>query len=445
MRITILIVGLYFAASAAGAAEQVRDRELRRWAASTWASLKEMAPAAGSRLVSDGLEFDGKQFRLRPYTSPSNIGTYMSSLVCAEALGFISREEALQTIERQLKALDGVRKDFGLYFNWYETATGAVAAPWPEHKKKKFVSFVDLAWLEAGLRLAAARYPECRERARRLYEAFSYSVFFEPRLKVYSIGYYRPWKKGEPDGERSMHSSHYQNLVTEARLGVYLAVARGEPEGETAYRNMTRKRTQIPGAGARQTLRSWGGSMFEGLLVPVFVAEEEWSKKSWAVANPRYAAEQVRFAKETLNVRYWGFSPASSPDGKYREFGVRTLAEEKSGYPSGVTKNGKLHVVVSPYAAFLASRYLPEEAFSNLRLLDLRFSCFSEKHGFADSVDLQDGTKSPAVLSFDQSIILAVLTNHLCGDVLRTLFAGSPGMAKVRRLLSEDDFGLPSR
>ena len=38
---------------------------------------------------------------------------------------------------------------------------------------------------------------------------------------------------------------------------------------------------------------TWGGSMFEALMVPLLVPEEQWGKRSWGVNHPLYVRAQM--------------------------------------------------------------------------------------------------------------------------------------------------------
>jgi hypothetical protein len=135
----------------------------------------------------------------------------------------------------------------------------------------------------------------------------------------------------------------------------------------------------------------------------------------------------------------WGFSPANVREGGYAAYGVDAIGMDPNGYPSNedVTlvdrgfpgcpgrdpvpdppQSAYTNGVVTPHAAFLALRYRPRLALSNLRRLESMPGVFG-KWGFADSVNVETGLPSPAFLSLDQGMIMAALGNALGGDVLR--------------------------
>ena len=79
---------------------------------------------------------------------------------------------------------------------------------------------------------------------------------------------------------------------------------------------------------------SWGGSMFEALMVPLLVPEEQWAPHSWGVNHPLYVRAQIEHGKEEAHYGYWGFSPSNNPDGGYREYGVDPIGLKPDGYAS---------------------------------------------------------------------------------------------------------------
>ena len=79
---------------------------------------------------------------------------------------------------------------------------------------------------------------------------------------------------------------------------------------------------------------TWGGSMFEALMVPLFVPEETWGPRSWGVNHPLYVRGQIEHGMDEAAYGYWGFSPSNNPAGGYREYGVDMLGLDGAGYTS---------------------------------------------------------------------------------------------------------------
>ena len=61
---------------------------------------------------------------------------------------------------------------------------------------------------------------------------------------------------------------------------------------------------------------TWGGSMFEALMVPLFVPEETWGPKSWGRNHPLYVKAQIQHGLERRAVRLLGLLAVQQPGGR---------------------------------------------------------------------------------------------------------------------------------
>ena len=196
---------------------------------------------------------------------------------------------------------------------------------------------------------------------------------------------------------------------------------------------------------------SWGGSMFEDLMVTLFVPEELWAPRSWGVNHPLYVRAQIEFGLEEAGYGYWGFSPACNPDGGYRTYGVDALGSDPLGYGSNndnktrtktapSTPQARLtNGIVTPYASFLALRFAPREAMENLRKLKEKFAIYND-HGFMDSVNVSTGVVADRVLILDQGMILAAIANALADDAMRSAFIDQESERILRPLIAPEEF-----
>ena len=201
---------------------------------------------------------------------------------------------------------------------------------------------------------------------------------------------------------------------------------------------------------------TWGGSMFEALMVPLFVPEEEWGQRSWALTHPTYVKAQIEHGMDEAGYGYWGFSPSNNPAGGYREYGVDQIGMEPNGYTSDQERTtvdegyGECRPaqplptsygqgVVTPHASFLALRYAPNAALKNLKNLRQDFGAYGPG-GFYDAVNVSTGEMSQRYLSLDQGMIMAALGNALAGDVLREPFAHGPMKWHVAPLIRMEEF-----
>jgi hypothetical protein len=181
---------------------------------------------------------------------------------------------------------------------------------------------------------------------------------------------------------------------------------------------------------------TWGGSMFEALMVPLVVPEEEWGPDSWAVTHPLYVESQIEFGLAEAGYGYWGFSPASNPAGGYREYGVDAIGMEPNGYTADVEKFTLVDYgwddpvcrrapspiadygqgVVTPHAAFLALDFAPEATLTNLANLEADFPGLYGKGGFKDSLNVATGQIADRYLVLDQGMVIAAIANELLDD-----------------------------
>jgi hypothetical protein len=203
---------------------------------------------------------------------------------------------------------------------------------------------------------------------------------------------------------------------------------------------------------------SWGGSMFEALMVPLLVPEARWGPRSWGVNHPLYVRAQVEHGLEEAGYGYWGFSPSNNPSGGYREYGVDAIGLNPDGYasnndntlvdygfgdcrpaqplpPPEAYTNG----VVTPHASFLALPYARRAALGNLAGLRRDFGAYGEG-GFYDAVNVDTGQVSRHWLALDQGMIMAALGNELAGGSLQRYFSDGVVERAVRPLLAMEEF-----
>src|SRR5207302_1294372 len=128
-------------------------------------------------------------------------------------------------------------------------------------------------------------------------------------------------------------------------------------EGHYTYRGM-------------RIVPSWGGSMFEALMVPLLVPEARWAPRGWGINHPLYVRAQIEHGLDEARYGFWGFSPACRPEGGYRSYGVDAIGADPDGYSSNNddTRSGPegspppaayTNGVVTPHAAFLALEFAP--------------------------------------------------------------------------------------
>jgi hypothetical protein len=478
----------------AGALAQAADdrpgsgerRVLEGYAADTWRSF-ELLVDPGTGLPSDNVTVDGIRSR---YTSPTNVGTYLWSTLAARDLGIVRSSEAHARIGRALDALAGLERHepSGMFYNWYDPTTGAKLTTWPVDGSPvyPFLSTVDNGWLAAALLMVRNAVPPLARRAAELLAPMDFGAYYDPAAGLLRGGF---WVDPPgttctfPDRGVLYTCHHYGALNTEPRIASYLGIAFGQVPA-THYFKMWRTfpdtcdwgwQEQQPEGATRTYLGvevfegsygyrgmrlvpSWGGSMFEALMVPLLVPEGRWGPRSWGVSHPLHMRAQIEHGLQEAAYGYWGFSPSNNPAGGYREWGVDAIGMEPNGYTSDDARtlvdygfgdcrpaqpipppSAYSGGVVTPHASFLALPFEPRAALANLANLRRDFDAYGEG-GFYDAVNVDTGQVSRYWLALDQGMVMAAIANRLNGDRLqRYLTAGAVERA-IRPLLAVEEF-----
>ena len=389
----------------------------------------------------------------------------MWSTVVAERLGIIGHAEAVERLTKTITTLEGMERheESGQFYNWYDHRDGAKLTVWPPTGEPlnpgPILSSVDNGWLATGLQVVTNSVPEVSEQAAALFDSMDFGFYYRPdvnRIAFHVV----------PDTGAS--PCCYDTVVSESRIASYIGIAKGElPTKEYfgAWRTFPNscdwswQETKPVGFKATylgvkvfegayhydhfRVVPGWGGSMFEALMPALFVPEEEWAPRSWAVNHPLTITAQIHHGLVDAEYGYWGFSPANIPEGGYNTYGVDAIGMDPGGYPSNNNRtlvdrgfedcpgrepqpdpapSAYENGVVTPHAAFLALRWAPDAVMENLANLEADFEIY-DQWGFRDSVNVDTGTVSGAYLSLDQGIIMAAIGNALADDLLRDAFA----------------------
>ncbi len=475
-----------------------KDSTLQTYAADTWRSMAAMADP-GTGLVSDNVGADLTPASRAEYTSPTNIGAYIWSAVAAQRIGLIKEKEEVRRVQQTLTTLRGleIHKPSGMFYNWYDPKTGAKLTAWPVVNPQgghdtvhPFLSSVDNAWLAAALKIVEDQIPQLGKQAQAIRTRMDFGYYYNPAENQIRGGF---WV--DPPAECSIPGNyrggatvyytchHYGAFNTEPRMASYLGIAAGqipakhyfgtfrtfpgencdwswtEQKGKGGYRTYLGQRVFEGTYGYRgmRLVPSWGGSMFEALMVPLFVPEDEWGTKSWALNHPTYVRAQIEHGMKEAGYGYWGFSPSNNPEGGYREYGVDQIGMNPDGYSSdeprttvdegyeGCRPAQPLPTkynqgVVTPHASFISLRFAKGAAMANLAKLKRNFDAYGIG-GFYDAVNVTSGKVNKRYLSLDQGMVMAALGNELGGDVLRRAFSTGEMERRVAPLMRMEEFG----
>jgi len=473
-------------------------RTLSTYAKDTWRSMEAMTDKS-TGLPADNIAGSLEIGSRSAFTSPTNIGAYLWSTVVARDVGLISRGDAHRRMARTLATLARLdRHDpSGMFYNWYDPHTGAKLRIWPEDGStvKPFLSSVDNGWLATALLLVGRADRGLSRRADALRTGMDFGFYYnaqenapggqirggfwdeDPHDPGAVKGNYR--HRG-PDVWYTGH--HYGAFNTEPRMASYLGIAAGQIPRQHyfgTYRtfqndNCDYSWTETKPVGTWRTylgvrvfegalpyrgmdiVPTWGGSMFEALMVPLFVPEETWGPRSWGINHPLYVQGQIQHGIDEAKYGYWGFSPSSDPAGGYREYGVDQLGLDGAGYTSdeerttvdqpfeGCRAGSPAPTsygdgVVTPHASFLALRYAPTAAMANLAKMRTNLDAYGPG-GFYDAVGTRSHQVARRYLSLDQGMVMAALGNALAHDDMRRYVAKGAMEHTLRPLMQMEQF-----
>ena len=411
------------------AAHPVTDDQrdyLATLARDTWRFFERVVGPEDNHLPPDNLQLE-PQPTIAHRTSPTNIGMYLLATCCAREFDWIDSQALVARLGATLDAIDKLDKHQGHLYNWYDTQTLRSMPP-------TYVSSVDSGNM-AGHLLAVAQ--ACRtfanedaggaagsaasahsleaiaQRCEALCAAMNFQGLYDAKRHLFHIGL--------RVDDNALDKSYYDLLASESRLLSFLAIAKGD----VPRRHWMALGRPFLSVGARASLKSWSGSMFEYLMPALVMPEPDDGLLQ--VANAAAVTEQQAYGK--AQKLPWGVSESAyfaqdhSLAYQYSPFGVPRLA---------LRRTPPTDRVVAPYASAMAALMAPADAVANLRLLEslgARGDC-----GFFDAVDFTvsrqpEGEPLSVVRNFmahHQGMSLVALCNVLRNDAPRRWFASAP-------------------
>ncbi len=190
--------------------------------------------------------------------------------------------------------------------------------------------------------------------------------------------------------------SFYDLLASEARLGIFVAIAQGKIPQESWFA-LGRLLTN---SGGDPILLSWSGSMFEYLMPQLVMPTYE--NTLLYQTNKATVKRQIDYASQRGVP--WGISESgyntvdANLNYQYRAFGVPGL---------GLKRGLEEDLVIAPYASMLALMVSPVKACVNLQLLSREG--FEGEHGFFEAIDYT-ATRLPRGKT--NSIIQSYMVHH---------------------------------
>ncbi|HEX7637202.1 MAG TPA: glucoamylase family protein [Burkholderiaceae bacterium] len=247
---------------------------------------------------------------------------------------------------------------------------------------------------------------------------------YDDRRHLMSIGY--------NVDERRLDAGCYDLLASEARLGIFTAIARGQLPQESWFA-LGRLLTTFEGD---PVLMSWSGSMFEYLMPPLIMPS---FPQTLLDGTCRAAVRrQIDYGRERGVP--WGISESgynatdTALNYQYRAFGVPGL---------GLKRGLGDELVIAPYATAMATMVEPAAACENLQRLAALGA--SGEYGFHEAVDytpmrVPRGQTRAVVRSFmahHQGMALLAMEQALGSSRMQRHFASDRGVQATLMLLHE--------
>jgi cyclic beta-1,2-glucan synthetase len=278
----------------------------------------------------------------------------------------------------------------------------------------------------------SARLSTLARRVERFVADMNFRFLYDPRRKLFSIGY----RLADAEGPGQLDGSSYDLLASEACVASFIAIVKKDVEQEHWFR-LGRLFGSVHG---QPVLLSWSATMFE-YLMPLLVMRRY--PGTLLDRTCRLAvARQIEYAR-SRGVP-WGISESAfdlidrQGHYQYKAFGVPGL-----GLKRGLADD----LVVAPYATALAAQVDPQAAVRNLTaLVELGLE---GAYGLYEAIDYtprgseaatlrgSSGTVVRAWLAHHQGMTLVALTNVLNDDVMVRRFHADPGVQATELLLQE--------
>ncbi len=376
-------------------------------------------------LPPDNVQF-APVYRIAHRTSPTNIGFMMLSVLAARNCDIIDDKTMLKQLEQTLGTVEHLEKWHGNLFNWYDTRTLSVLSP-------RFVSTVDsgnflcsLTALKEGLKRYAQNdiaFTKIIDRLIALIEAADLSPLYDEKKELFSIGY-------DAD-EEELNSSHYDMLMSEARMTSFFAIAKKQAP-VSHWGSLSRRLGRLK---SYKGPVSWTGTMFEYFMPELFLSCVEGSLGYEAL---RFCLHVQQDYAAKLKLPY-----GVSESGIY-SFDTDLNYQYKANGVQKIALKSRMNddVVVSPYSTYLTLPFRPRDAARNLSRLR-KMGMFG-RFGFYEAVDFTPKRigKQPfelikSFMAHHVGMSILALDNALNDGIIQKYFLSDRQMRSARELLQE--------
>lgn len=361
-------------------------------------------------------------------TSPTNIGLYLLSVVCAAKTGILDYAKAEKMLLDTLSCICELEKVDGILYNWYDIFT---KRPMPD----KYLSSVDMGNFVAcavAVKGAVEEFSGCMKEPEKiikqldeLIDGADLSLLYDKNTNLFFIGAYVTERGIVFDKNR------YDMLMSEARILSFTAVAKKKVPREH-LKHLSR---QLVEGGNYIGLASWSGTVFEYFMPEIFFESKKGSLIYEALCFCHdFSLKNGIFTKEGF---VFGISEScyndfdDSSNYKYYAFGIDKIA----------LSSIKTHRIYSPYSAFLTmpmSRKISIDCLESMKKLGAYGI-----YGFYDSIDFENVKGNDSFSSVRCSMAhhigmsIAACTNELYDGAVRSWFLKDKSVKSAMELTEE--------
>lgn len=387
------------------------------------------------------------------FTNPTLIGNYLTSIVAAMDIGVATAAQAQTAAQTELTELTKLATYQGFLFRWYDTKTGrAIDGPRGKPTTNGYVSTVDNGWYAQGLLVAEQAFPQLASGFGTLLHAMRWQFLYDSTDNVLYNGY--------QVGKGYSHST-YDNAYSGPRIADYLAIGSGKvpgalwwglsrtppanhhqrqvPQGsQVSYTDPQNHRSYSVYEGHYvydhiKFVPTFNGSMYQALAPELVVPEQTMAPEGVGLNDRNTALCQGAYGTYGARSALWGWAPATSPAGRYQNYGAPDLS----------TDTGKISdEVTSPYAEFLALPVIPTQADADITALRTNFPKSYTRYGFLDSIDTRTGQIANRFMAISQLAILMAIDDAVDHDKLQTYLAASPEGKVLNQYLGIEAYSI---
>ena len=380
----------------------------------TWQYFADGLQEKYNYLIPDNYQ-DNREEKMDLRTSPTAIGYSLTSVVCAEELGFIDKEKAIDYLEKILTSLDSLEKWHGHLFNWYNIETKKVMPPY-------FVSSVDSGNLIACvITIREFLEKQGQEQLVKICDKLIKNANFKKlytKKDVFSIGY------DEDEGKLSTYN--YNKFASESRLTSYVAICLGDAPSKHWF-SLDKSLTTYKG---RKGLISWSGTAFEYFMPLLFMRNYPNTLLDESYHFAVFC--QKDFINKVSHKLPWGISESAyneldnALNYKYKAFSTPYLKAKE---------DKENRIVLSPYSSIMAIELFPEEVYENLKKFK-ELDMYGE-YGFYEAYDYDNRGIVKAYFAHHEGMILLGITNYLKKGIMKDYFHSNVNIRTFELLLKE--------